>query len=68
MMGHRYKCRTGFEHDCAVAPGHRWRDVMSKRAGRWRYVKKTMSRRIRRENNSQAIHILYDTEEFPRMG
>ena len=60
MMGHRYKCRNGDEHDCVGAPGHRWRDVMAKNAGRWKAVKKAISRRIRRENNYRTLHTLYE--------
>ncbi len=65
MMGHRYKARNGDEHDCVGSPPHRWRDCMAKNAGRWHYVKKCMSRRIRRENNSHALHTWY--EEFQRV-
>jgi hypothetical protein len=60
MMGHRYKSRNGDEADCVGSPGHRWRDHMAKNAGRWKRIKTKMSRRIRRENNSQALHTMYE--------
>lgn len=48
MMGHRDTLKTGDEYDLVGRPGHRWRDVMSKNAGRWSYVKNKINRRSRR--------------------
>jgi hypothetical protein len=64
-MGHRYKAHGGDEGDCVGSPGNRWRDWMPRNHGKWKRIKRGISRRIRRENNSQALNSLY--EEFQRV-